>query len=460
MMDNVTEYRSVEGERLSTEPLSTHNEHHPEGLTSLPLSIRRLLTAIVLVAISAELGYVIINFSAMPVFVRSIGLPDQWIAIMGFAFLLMEGLLKSPFGALGDRVGRKVMIMTGPCVTVFTTLLTPHIHNPYILLTLRVLDGMGAAALWPACFSLIGDHVPEDRRATAMNFFNLAYLTGVSLGPLIGGGVNDFAFHHLNIADVAQRSIVSKEASFYVACGLFLLTALSAGILLPGGRPRATQHAATGEGGFNLQDFKRMLASIPMTLLITFTIFLGVGLAMFYVKVFTIDSFFKHTPDAESKFGQLLLAPSLVIAILSLKLGTLGDRYGKALAVKLGLGLCAGGFWLLLIFFNKTMLILLGSVIGLGFVIAFPAWMALVTSTCDESQRGAAVGAVGTAQGLGAIIGGGISGFLYKRPGFQLGPISVPAHGLPFLGCGVMLLIAFALALFTVRDTDHCELPA
>jgi MFS transporter, DHA1 family, multidrug resistance protein len=437
---------------LSTEPIPVHYE----GLTALPISIRRLLTAIVLVAISAELGYVIINFSAMPVFVRSIGLPDRWIAIMGTAFLLMEGLLKSPFGALGDRVGRKVMIMTGPCVTIGTSLITPHTHDPYMLLTLRILDGLGAAALWPACFSLIGDHVPEDRRATAMNFFNLAYLMGVSLGPVIGGGVNDFAFHHLNIADAARRLVVSKEASFYVASGLFLLTALSAGILLPGGRPTATAHDATGEGGFNLQDFKRMLASIPMTLLITFIIFLGVGLVMTYVKVFTMDTF--HI--SESEYGRLLLVPAIIIAALSVKLGTLGDRIGKATAVKLGLGLCAGGFWALLIFFNKTTLLLLGSVVGLGFVIAFPAWMALVTSTCEEAQRGAAVGAVGTAQGLGAIIGVAISSGLYGWPGYQLGPISVPAHGLPFLGCGIMLLIAFALALFTVRDPAHCETPA
>jgi MFS family permease len=442
-------------------------EAHPaleqsEGLAALPLSIRRLLTAIVLVAISAELGYVIINFSAMPVFIQSIGLPVQWIAIMGTAFLLMEGLLKSPFGVLGDRLGRKVMIMTGPCVTIFTTLLTPHIHNPYTLLMLRVLDGMGAAALWPACFSLIGDHVPEERRATAMNFFNLAYLMGVSLGPMIGGVVNDFAFHHLHIADAARRLVVSKEASFYVASALFMVTAVSAALLLPGGRPTVVTagHAGTGEGGFNLQDFKRMLASIPMTLLITFIIFLGVGLVMTYVKVFTIATFFKGVPDAESKFGTLLLIPALIIAVLSVKLGTLGDRIGKGAAVKLGLGLCAFGFWALLILFNKVALVLFGSVVGIGFVIAFPAWMALVTSTCDETQRGAAVGAVGTAQGLGAIFGVAISGNLYARRGFHLGPIIIPRHGLPFLGCGIMLLIAFVLAMITVRDTRHCELPA
>jgi MFS family permease len=399
-----------------------------------------MLAAIMVVAISAELGYVIVNFSAMPIFIRSIGLPDRWIAIMGMAFLVVEGLLKSPFGALGDRLGRKVMIMAGPCVTIVTTLITPHIHNPYVLLTLRVLDGIGAAALWPACFSLIGDYVPEERRASAMNLFNLSYVMGIALGPLIGGGINDLTG--------------TKTASFYVATCLFVLTVLSALILLPAGRPAAAQGHRAGEGGHSFADFRRMLARMPDTLLTTFTIFMGVGLVTNYVKVFTMDTL--HI--SESAFGRLLLGPALVIAVLSIKLGTLGDRIGKAAAVKVGLGLCAGAYTLLLVTFNGVTVVVLGALVGLGFVIAFPSWMALVTSSCDESQRGAAVGAVGTAQGLGVISGVAIviAGRLYERPGLQVGPITIPPHGLPFVACGLMLILAFALAMTTVRD-PHCD---
>ena len=88
----------------------------------------------------------------------------------------------------------------------------------------------------------------------------------------------------------------------------------------------------------------------------------------------------------------------------------------------------------------------------MGFVIAFPAWMALVSSLCDSSQRGAAIGAVGTAQGLGAILGVAISSLIYKFGPFNVGPIVIPVHGLPFLCCGVMLAISFTLAITTVHD--------
>ena len=58
-------------------------------------SILALLMAIVFVAASAELAYAVVNVSAMPVFIPTIGLPEEdakrWIGIIGTAFLLTEG---------------------------------------------------------------------------------------------------------------------------------------------------------------------------------------------------------------------------------------------------------------------------------------------------------------------------------------------------------------------------------
>lgn len=255
------------------------------AITQPPLvNLRILLLAIVLVSALAELSYAVVNLSAMPVFItKTAHLDVRWVGIIGTAYLIAEGVLKSPFGLLGDRIGRKTLIVTGPLLSTFTALMTPHIHNPYSLLALRVIDGMGAAALWPSAFSLIGDHVPEAKRASAMSLFNLAYILGIALGPALGGHINDGAHHFLHVS-VAH----SKIYSFYAAGILFALTAIIAVIAVPGGKP--TQHdedhaGHTAEGGFNFADFKRMLRQIPSTLLMAFVTFLGIGLIMLYVKV-------------------------------------------------------------------------------------------------------------------------------------------------------------------------------
>jgi DHA1 family multidrug resistance protein-like MFS transporter len=193
------------------------------------------MLAIVLVAAFAELAYVVVNISAMPVYIEAIHLDARWIGAMTTAYLFMEGVLKSPFGLLGDRIGRKILIVAGPAVSIFTALLTPFFTNPFVLLGLRILDGLGAAALWPSAFSMIGDHVPVEKRATAMSQFNLAYLFGLALGPAIGGLINDAAH---NFFDVPLAE--SKQASFYVAAFLFFVTTVLSLVFLP--NVRATHH--------------------------------------------------------------------------------------------------------------------------------------------------------------------------------------------------------------------------
>jgi DHA1 family multidrug resistance protein-like MFS transporter len=427
--------------------VSTPDESHPSSKHYVPpRELKRLMMAIVLVAACAELAYTTVNISAMQPFIRAHHLPEEWIGIAAFCFIFFEGVMKSPFGLLGDKVGRRILILAGPSVSIVTCLITPHVVNPYLLITLRILDGFGAAALWPAAFSLIGDHVPERRRSQAMSYFNLAYLLGLALGPLLGGSVNELSRKYLHLSFVD-----SKSTSFYVAACLFAITTVVAMLYVPNVKPVKHVHVEGAEGGLDVHSFTAMLGRMPMTLLMTFTVFLGIGLIMAYVKDFTVG-YFGFT---ETHFGALLIGPALIIAALSVPLGTLGDKIGKAKAVKIGIGLCALSYWLVLAHFTEWTLVLGGGAVGVGFVIAFPAWMALVSALCDTSQRGAAIGAVGTAQGLGAIIGVGVCSLIYRFGPFKIGPITVPHHGLPFLCCGIMLAISFVLAVSTVKDPDR-----
>src|SRR4029450_13799551 len=119
--------------------------------------------------------------------------PTVWVALVSVAFLLCEGVAKGPFGILGDRVGRKNLIIAGPIISMVTALLTLLVHPSqwYFFMLLRVLDGLGAAALWTSALAMIADVVSEDRRSQAMSLFNVAYMVGIAVGPFIGGIAND-----------------------------------------------------------------------------------------------------------------------------------------------------------------------------------------------------------------------------------------------------------------------------
>jgi len=167
------------------------------------------------------------------------------------------------------------------------------------------------------------------------------------------------------------------------------------------------------ESGFSFRALLHSVRQVPEALLMSFITFFGIGLVMLIVKLFALHEF----ALSETQFGALLLVPALVIALASVPLGTIGDKIGQARAVRWGLGIC--GFAMCgvplvhgdLPFLVKAAgMIVGGSLIGVGFVIAFPSWMAYVSRSCSPRQRGAVMGAVGTAQGLGAMIGAPLGG--------------------------------------------------
>ena len=288
-----------------------------------------------------------------------------------------------------------------------------------------------------------------------MSMFNVSYLVGIAIGPAIGGQINDIARYRFHF-----HIVQAKQASFYAAAIFFAITAIVAIIALPEGRPVHRDAAGETEtphgGGVSLREFGQMLGRMPVLLAMTFTTFLGIGCVMAYAKLFIMELL----NIMEGAFGKLLLGPALAIALASIPLGTLGDRIGKPLAAKIGIGICTVSFWALVLFASKLVLIVFGSTIGIGFVIAFPALMAQVSEVCDPSQRGAAVGAIGTSQGVGAIIGVLASGFLYNLPAREFLGVAIPHHGVPFVCCAIMLALAFTLALIGLKNNPACPIPA
>jgi len=135
--------------------------------------------ALVVMAGFAELGYVTLNISAMPVYLREVvGLGESTITAVGSVFLLVEAIFRAPMGMLSDHIGRRRLIVLGPLLTVFTSMATLVASHPLHFIALRALDGLGAAMLWPAVYAAIGDSAPLHKRAWAMSFLNMTYICG------------------------------------------------------------------------------------------------------------------------------------------------------------------------------------------------------------------------------------------------------------------------------------------
>ena len=405
---------------------------------------RSAFWALVVMAGFAELGYVTLNISAMPVYLREVvGLGESTITAVGSVFLLTEAVFRAPMGMLSDQIGRRRLIVLGPLLTVFTSLMTLLASHPLHFIGLRALDGLGAAMLWPATYAAIGDSVPAHRRAWAMSFLNMTYMSGIALGPLAGGLANDLSG--------------AKQASFYLTVCLFTVATLIAWRFYPrdGRTPLSTDSPPSEK--LSVGAFVGALRVAPGHMLLAFVVFFGMGLIMLLVKLYAMDEF----GVSETVFGVGLVAPALVIAALSLPLGRLADRLGRTRSIRWGLTLAAGVIWSVVAPSQPPIAwVLVAAALGaMSFVLTFAAWMAEL-SEIDPERRGVILGAAGTAQGAGSILGALLGGFLYEHVPLTLGELTIPAHRTPFIGCALMLTLGAILSwLVLTRDRTASKRP-
>ena len=139
-------------------------------------------------------------------------------------------------------------------------------------------------------------------------------------------------------------------------------------------------------------------------------------------------------------------AYSLVFAGLLLAAGSLGDRFGRKLALQLGLvffGVCS-----LLVAFSSTTgeLISARGAMGLGAALVFPATLAILTNVfTDRTERAKAIGVWSAVSGIAVALGPITGGFLLRQ--FWWG--SVFLVNIPIV---VVALVAGHLLLPESRD--------
>lgn len=129
-----------------------------------------------------------ILFLAMPSINEAIQpTSDQslWILdIYGFAV----GSLLITFGNLGDRFGRKKLLVLGAVVFGVGSLCGAFSPTPEALIASRALMGLGGATLLPSCLAVISELFSNPtQRARAIGIFAATFAAGFVIGPIIGG---------------------------------------------------------------------------------------------------------------------------------------------------------------------------------------------------------------------------------------------------------------------------------
>ncbi|MGZ4737437.1 MAG: MFS transporter, partial [Acidimicrobiia bacterium] len=324
----------------------------------------RLLTPQFLTVTSAGALYFLslgVILPVLPQYVEGeLGGDTLRVGIAVGAFAVGAVLLRPYAGRLGDRYGRRILVIVGAFIVSASAALYPLASNLGVLVAARVLGGLGEAAFFVGAGTMIADLAPVARRGEAISYWSVAVYSGLAFGPFLGEVVLDAADY---------------DTVWIVASAL----ALSAGLLALMTRETLTDASrATMLAIEERQPLLNRSALAPGLVL-----FLGLcGLAGFtelvplYVKDVGLD---------DSRLVFLLYG--VLILVVRIAGARIPDRLGSRRAGTLALMFGAAGLAVMAAWASVGGLILGTILFAAGMSLMYPAMLTLALTGIDDSER-------------------------------------------------------------------------
>jgi EmrB/QacA subfamily drug resistance transporter len=124
---------------------------------------------------------------ALPTMAADIGADTgqlQWI-VDSYAVVYAAAML--PAGLLGDRFGRKKLLVTGLAVFLAGSVIGALVSSPGPVIAARTIMGLGAALIMPLTLSVIPTLFKGGEQTKAIAIITVGLSVGLPLGPLVGG---------------------------------------------------------------------------------------------------------------------------------------------------------------------------------------------------------------------------------------------------------------------------------
>ena len=143
----------------------------------------------------AILDNLVVNI-ALPTIARDLSATTTQLQWIVSAYTLIFASMQITAGGLGDRLGRKRWFLFGLGLFTCASLLGALSQNIATLIFARAVQGLGAAFIMPLSLSLISVAFPPEERGKALGIWSAISVSGLALGPIVGGFLVQYANWH------------------------------------------------------------------------------------------------------------------------------------------------------------------------------------------------------------------------------------------------------------------------
>jgi len=148
-----------------------------------------VLSVLIISLVAVVLDNTVLNVALKTIAEPKVGLGAsqsqlEW-AINSYT-LVFAGLLFT-FGVIGDRIGRKRMLIIGMTLFGLASLLSSYARTPAELIWARAAMGLGGAAVMPQTLSIITNIFEPKERPRAIGIWASAVGVAIAIGPVTGG---------------------------------------------------------------------------------------------------------------------------------------------------------------------------------------------------------------------------------------------------------------------------------
>lgn len=338
------------------------------------------------------------------------------IAVYDFA----EVIAKPLFGYLADKHGQVITLWAGLVVFSFSSLAFLAI-DPALLIVIRLLQGLGAAAFSVVSVALVAAYFPQTR-GQALGTYNALKGAGYVIAPAAGGFiVGQFGFAGLFVA------------SALIGFAVFVLSLFL--------REPRTAAELDDDDDFSWREFLAPFSDprlLPWFAIIVVNMFF-VGILFGFVPVYLKSIGYDPVTS-----GLVLSVGTLAYLLVQPPAGRMADLFGGRATIVAGL--LVSSFSIIALTFTQGVLLIALIVLGgLGIGVVWTNCDAMISQLARTGQLASSLGTAGS----------------YKEIGDMLGPLGVggisQVFGLTtgFVTCGILGLGSTALILGREKGAKH-----